>query len=554
MVIKKSMVILITICIVFSYVACSKSENNVLADSENTISDISIDETDEGTVSDKDETSSAVYIVNDMNAGWNLGNTLENTSSVDYEKGVQIREAYSCIASYSPKKYDVWNTSPKVSFSVDDGTAVIEWDLSSIKSAKDSKFGSFGIQVYNWAIGDTGSSELIVEITKAAIAMQDGSEIELDTLLGEHSLQLVDGIAKFYPGSSQLFSTTGELMEGNLHIEISIKEYLEPVDIKNKEEYYETLLKNPVTSKEMIDEVAAAGFGAVRIPVTYRNHIDEETGLIDENWLQRIEEVVGYVLDNNMYCIINIHHDTGANGWLKASQKNYDENYQKFETIWEQVATRFAEYDNKLLFEGFNEILDEEGSWSNPADEACTVVNELNQTFVNTIRGTGGNNADRCLLISTYGAIASEDVVSRLEIPKDSSSGKIIVQVHVYAQQDFTWQQEQVDWTTTRDTWGTTADKDQLDKMLSRMYIHFVSKGIPVVIGEFGAWNKSNLKERIEYTSYYVTKAKEYGIICFWWDVGGSYKTADKVKSAALLNRNTLEWYFPELVKILVED
>ncbi len=162
----------------------------------------------------------------------------------------------------------------------------------------------------------------------------------------------------------------------------------------------ETSWQNPAATKEKIDAVKATGINAVRVPVTWYNHMDSSYK-IDEEWMDRVEEVVNYVLDNDMYCIINVHHDTGENGWLKASETNLEENKKKFAAIWEQICERFGGYGNKLLFEGFNEILNENNNWVNPNKESLNVVNELNQLFVDTVRTTGVNNAERYLILST---------------------------------------------------------------------------------------------------------------------------------------------------------
>lgn len=126
---------------------------------------------------------------------------------------------------------------------------------------------------------------------------------------------------------------------------------------------FETAWGNPQTTKHMIDSVKKAGFNAVRVPVTWSQHIDDSNGYkINSEWLARVKETVDYIIDNDMYCILNVHHDVGGESWLKASDSNINANKEKFTALWTQIANAFADYDNRLMFEGFNEILDEDNN------------------------------------------------------------------------------------------------------------------------------------------------------------------------------------------------
>ena len=148
----------------------------------------------------------------------------------------------------------------------------------------------------------------------------------------------------------------------------------------------ETAWGNPATTKAMIDMVKKSGVKTVRVPVTWYEHMDPVTYKIDETWMNRVEEIVDYVLEDDMYCIINVHHDTGEKGWLKANSTNLQTKKAMFTSIWEQVSDNFADYGDKLLFEGFNEILDgSSNQWWIPSSEACPIANDLNQIFVDTV-------------------------------------------------------------------------------------------------------------------------------------------------------------------------
>ena len=128
----------------------------------------------------------------------------------------------------------------------------------------------------------------------------------------------------------------------------------------------ETSWGNPKSTQTLIDGVKASGVNAIRVPVTWYNHMDASYK-IDDAWMDRVEEVVGYVLKDDMYCILNVHHDTGENGWLKASGTNLETKKAMYKAIWEQLAARFNSYGDKLIFEGFNEILDDSNEWVNPS-------------------------------------------------------------------------------------------------------------------------------------------------------------------------------------------
>lgn len=283
---------------------------------------------------------------------------------------------------------------------------------------------------------------------------------------------------------------------------------------KNEGLSSETAWGNPRATQEMIDLVKASGFNAVRVPVTWYNHMDSDY-VIDEEWMDRVQEVVDYVMKDDMYCIINVHHDTGAKGWLRASDTNLEEDKAMFAAIWTQVSARFADYDEHLLFEGFNEILNDANEWVNPDSRAVEIVNELNQLFVDTVRASGGNNGGRILVVNTYCAGGNNQVTKDFVLPADPAENSLVVEAHIYQPYDFTAEEfpEATKW-----------NKESVDGYLKNMYVSFVQKGIPVIIGEFGCADKGNAGARQAWAKYYVETCRNYGIKCFWWDNGTSYK------------------------------
>lgn len=316
---------------------------------------------------------------------------------------------------------------------------------------------------------------------------------------------------------------------------------------------FETAWGNPETTKQMIDSVKSVGFNAVRVPVTWNQHIDDNNGYkIDSEWMARVKEIVDYVIDNDMYCILNVHHDVGGESWLKASDENVFANTEKFIALWTQIANEFADYDSHLMFEGFNEILDENNNWTYPRKSAGDAVNKLNQIFVDTIRKTGENNTKRCLIVNTYAAGTSGSQLDDFVIPTDTTENALIVEVHYYSPASYCTEISEDN--NEQSAWTENGGKSTIDGTLLNLYNHFTSKGVPVIIGEFGAANKDNESDRAEWAEYIIENAKKYGIKCFWWDGGGKIETDAEYgyyKGMALYDRYNDSWIFPEIIKSL---
>lgn len=295
----------------------------------------------------------------------------------------------------------------------------------------------------------------------------------------------------------------------------------------------ETIWGNPQASQELIDLVRDSGFNIVRVPVTWYNHMDSNY-VIDEEWMDRVQEVVDYIVGDDMYCILNVQHDTGTKGWLRASDTNLEENRVIFAGIWEQISARFADYDNRLLFEGFNEILNDKDEWVNPDNRALEITNELNQLFVDTVRASGGNNTERVLVVNTYCAGGNSQVTKGFVLPTDSVENSLIVAAHVYQPFQFTAEEYPA---------ITTWDKSSVDSYLKNMYTSFLQKGIPTLIGEFGCVDKDNLEQRMSWAKYYLEACNEYGFKCLWWDNGTAYR---------LFNRRSLQVAHRDLLGTLI--
>lgn len=203
---------------------------------------------------------------------------------------------------------------------------------------------------------------------------------------------------------------------------------------------YETCWGNPQITQQLIDTYKAAGIKAVRLPVTWRQHIDDN-GNVDARWMARVKEVVGYVINDGMYCIINVHHDCGGsdNSWLRAWQDETKlaEVETKFQGLWTNIANTFKDYGDHLLFEGYNELLDGNLSWTSTDTEGYAALNQLAQTFVNAVRATGGNNAYRNLIVCTYSTDAHETSLAAFTLPTDQVENHLIAEVHNYTPGEF---------------------------------------------------------------------------------------------------------------------
>jgi len=296
----------------------------------------------------------------------------------------------------------------------------------------------------------------------------------------------------------------------------------------------ETGWGNPVTTKENITAIKNAGFNAIRIPVSWTKCADSNY-YIREDWMARVTEVVNYAVENDMYILLNTHHDENV---FKFTNKEKTASINAFRKIWMQIAVNFQNYDEKLIFEGLNEprSIGSSDEWNggNAAERAN--LNDHYQVFINTVRACGGNNDKRFLMINTYAASGLSTAMSGLNIPTDTAQDKIIVSYHAYEPYNFALNEG----SGSVKTWGqsNSSDTSPIRSRINLAYNTFISRGIPVILGEFGAIDKDNEAARAAWVEYYVETAAEKGIKCFWWDDGGKFK---------LYNRRENTFYYPQI-------
>ena len=299
----------------------------------------------------------------------------------------------------------------------------------------------------------------------------------------------------------------------------------------------ETLWNNkfPV-SKEMFDTVKAAGFDTVRIPVSYMDKIVENadgTYTIDSAYMARVKQVVDAAISANLFVIVNIHND-GGNGvedmWLDITKTGSDftDVKDKFSDVWSDIATTFADYDQKLIFEGFNEL--NNGTQNEPSASDLSNVNELNRAFVTAVRNSGGKNSDRVLVVAGYNTNIDYTVMTGgFAKPNDTANDRLMLSVHYYDPYDFALNESETG------SWGTDEQIDYLDLKISTISQFANTNGMPVLIGEYGVIDKNNLSARASYCYELNYCAGYYGnIVTAYWDNG-----VIGTNGFALFNRET---------------
>lgn len=300
---------------------------------------------------------------------------------------------------------------------------------------------------------------------------------------------------------------------------------------------YETHWGQPKTTQAMIDGMKAAGFDTIRIPVawmTNATHLYEGDYTIDADYMDRVEEVVRYARKAGMYVIINDHWDGGWYGMFGSeSAETRALAMEAYKGMWQQIAERFRDYSDYLIFESANEELGGRFDENSPLycsdsvvtyltdDERYALTNEINQTFVDVVRATGGNNATRFLLIAGYSTDINQTCDDRFQMPKDTVDSKLMVSVHYYDPWSYCGASSAVSATK----WGKVSDYEYLDQQLEKM-TKFTEAGYGVVIGEYGALPCSDgLKDNtLAYHTAFLDACTKYDLTNCLWDCSGLYK------------------------------
>ena len=300
---------------------------------------------------------------------------------------------------------------------------------------------------------------------------------------------------------------------------------------------YETHWGQPKTTQAMIDGMKAAGFDTIRIPVawmTNATHLYEGDYAIDADYMDRVEEVVRYARKAGMYVIINDHWDGGWYGMFGSeSAETRALAMEAYKGMWQQIAERFRDYSDYLIFESANEELGGRFDENSPLycsdsvvtyltdDERYALTNKINQTFVDVVRATGGNNATRFLLIAGYSTDINQTCDDRFQMPKDTVDSKLMVSVHYYDP----WSYCGASSAASATKWGKVSDYEYMDQQLAKM-TKFTEAGYGVVIGEYGALPCSDgLKDNtLAYHTAFLDACTKYNLTNCLWDCSGLYK------------------------------
>jgi len=313
----------------------------------------------------------------------------------------------------------------------------------------------------------------------------------------------------------------------------------------------ETSWGNPRATQELMNAVKAAGFKTVRIPVAWNAHADSD-GNISRNWMARVTEVVDYARNAGLYVVLNEHWD---GGWQQPTADKKVEVNARLARLWTQIAQNFRDYDDHLLFAGTNEVKFDD-NYGPPSAENAAVQNSFNQTFVDAVRATGGNNARRDLVIQGYNTNIDHTVADAI-IPADTIPNRLMVEVHFYDPYDFTLNEKSRIW-----QWGAIAtdpaateswaDQAYVDAQFAKMKTRFVDRGVAVILGEYGAILRTEIEGHERYRVYwdtYITRsACRHAMVPVYWDNGFISNHA-----TGLFDRKTGAEAFPYLVDGIVK-
>ena len=453
--------------------------------------------------------SSAKEIVKDMGLGWNYG--------AKFAGGNILQKEYykiKVIFEEGDKTQEI-----NGNFNAQNGTITLEQQLEEFTSN-----ARIGIQIINEKITDCGDTKVKYRIDSINLNLSNGSSIELNGV-GTYSYALnTQTEVNYITDLANLNSSNTN--SATFSIKVSI------IDYALQKSTREITDQNPT----VLDAVKAAGFGTIRLPVTFLDFIDAE-GNIQTTYLDKIQKTVDMILERDLYCILDMQHDAGNIGWLSVGY--IEEHKEKYQNIWRQIATRFANYDYHLIFEGTNEPLNflQPVMWDvydtkNVLPESIINVNKLNQYFVDVVRSVPGNE-NRFLMLSSYANkefsyINEYTEEAKFMMPSDVAQDKLIIDVHIYTN------------TSNDMNWRVNGLK---------------TLGYPTYIGEFGLLSEwVNEQTAREAQIYLVKIAAQAGIQCAIWDDGGNMSV---LKTAQLTEDNYESkdiWvgsqydYVPELV------
>ena len=395
---------------------------------------------------------------------------------------------------------------PSIQTTSGNATVTLSADANSLEKERTLSF----------TITAAGAADVVLQISQAA---QDAEPSEPEY---EDSID---------PDNSTMSSLSAVDFAAQMGLGWNLGNSLESITVSGDEfSGNETSWGNPVVTKTLIDAVKAAGFNTIRIPVSWSHQLDDAgTYKISWAWKQRVEEVINYALDNEMYVMINVHWD---GGWMDHPDNEHQVVINtKLQALWKQIAIYFRDYNDHLLFAGSNEV-HVENDYSDPTTENVTVQNSFNQTFVDAVRATGGRNAYRYLVVQAYNTNI-DYAVADMTIPTDDTPNRLLAEVHFYDPYDFALQEDagyKTQWGagyTDVSTWG---QEDWVDQEFAKMKANFVDQGVGVILGEYGALLRSSLSSGLDehiaarnnYLNYVTKAALDNDMVPCYWDNGAT--------------------------------
>lgn len=312
----------------------------------------------------------------------------------------------------------------------------------------------------------------------------------------------------------------------------------------------ETAWNNPITTREMIHMYAAAGFDILRVPTTWALHMGLGPDyIVDPAWMNRVQEVVDWALEEGMRVILNVHHENET--WLRPELKALKDVMPQFVTLWKQICFRFRDYGDRLIFQGMNEPHSsrDPNAWNGASRDVRAAINALNHAFVATVRESGGKNPARWLCIPPAAAQITKDGLDDLIIPKDP---RVIVTVHNYAPSRFVFAHNEPDETPHFD-----AEAERTLDGVFEMLQSFQSRtGATIMMTEHGAvtkidpeTGKRNDSDRAAYETAFLNRAKALSIPCVLWD-NNYFDDGDEW--FGLFDRTALRCNSPEVLKAML--
>lgn len=329
------------------------------------------------------------------------------------------------------------------------------------------------------------------------------------------------------PDKTGMNSTASELAS-RIRIGLNIGNTLEAVGNQGEKSW-----GNPAITADFIALAKKSGFNAIRLPVSWDQYANQSTAAIDPAWQNRIKQVVQYCIDNDLYVLVNIHWD---GGWLELNvtpEKQQQVNARQ-KAYWQQIATLLRDFDERLIFASANEPHVENA-------EQMAVLLSYHQTFIDTVRATGGKNSYRTLVVQGPATDIEKTRDWMHQLPTDPTQDRMMLELHYYSPYNFTLMAEDASWGKAAYYWGkdfmsdrdsernASTDEDYVDQMFSSVKKQFVDAGIPVILGEFGADTRSkltgdertrHLNSRAHYFNYVTRSAIAHGIVPFYWDTG----------------------------------